>query len=177
MKEIWKDIPGWEGLYQVSNTGKVKSLNYHNTSEENYIKPEKIRRGYLRVGLSKNNKKIRYLVHRLVAEAFIPNPNNYPQVNHKDENPVNNSVDNLEWCDAKYNANYGKRAKRISQTMIDTLPSRKPVIMYDINDKPIRTFQSVSEASRFIGAPVGNISACCNSKRHTCLGYKWKFAS
>ena len=175
--EEWKDVPGYEGLYQVSNTGRVKSLNYHNTGEDNYMKPEKLKRGYLRVGLSKNNKRVRFLVHRLVAEAFIPNPHNLPQINHKDENPENNSVDNLEWCNAKYNANYGNRANRISQTMIDTLPSRKSVIMYDINDSPIRTFPSVSEASRFIGAPVRNISACCNGKRHTCLGYKWKFAS
>lgn len=122
MKEIWKDIEGYEGLYQISNLGRVKSLEkYVNTAIKNNTKvkrKEQIlkqynKNGYLQVTLTHNNKRKYFGVHRLVANAFIPNLNNYPQVNHKDENTLNNCVDNLEWCTAKYNCNYGTRNSRI----------------------------------------------------------------
>ena len=112
----WKDIPGYEGLYQVSNLGEIKSLNYRNTGKEKIIKPRKNKGGYLRVVLCKNGKQKDFLVHRLVAVAFIPNHNNYNQVNHKDENPSNNNVNNLEWCTSKYNSNYGNRNKKLSES-------------------------------------------------------------
>lgn len=114
--EIWKDIKDYEGLYQVSNMGRVKSLNYHNTKEERILK-QNIVRGYYQVCFSVNKKRKYYRVNRLVAQAFLPNPNNYPCVNHKDENPKNNIVSNLEWCDVKYNINYGTRNKRIGKTI------------------------------------------------------------
>ena len=112
-KEIWKDIEGYEGEYQISNYGNVKSLNYLRTGKERILKPGKNRGGYYYVQLYKNKAKNHY-IHRLVAQAFIKNPRNLPQVNHKDENKSNNRVDNLEWCMPIYNANYGTRNKRTS---------------------------------------------------------------
>ena len=124
MEEIWKDIVGYEGLYQVSNFGRVKSLaKYKNGNggskfwrKERILKPANTGRGYLMVVLIKEKKRTTYILHRLVAQAFIPNPNNLPQINHKDENKTNNVVSNLEWCDNKYNSNYGTRNVRIIQT-------------------------------------------------------------
>ncbi|RXM57212.1 NUMOD4 domain-containing protein [Clostridium tetani] len=114
-KEIWEDIEGYEGLYQVSNLGRVKSLNYKNRGIEKLLKQFEDSKGYLKVGLSKNKKSKHLFVHRLVAKAFIPNLNNYPIINHKDENPLNNSINNLEWCTYKYNNNYGTKKERISK--------------------------------------------------------------
>ncbi len=113
--EIWKDIKDYEGLYQVSNLGRVKSLGNSNTRKEKILKPVYHAR-YYQVTLSKNNVCIQYRIHRLVAEAFIPNPKHLPIINHKDENPLNNCVENLEWCDAIYNNNYNNKGKRISKT-------------------------------------------------------------
>lgn len=122
MQEIWKDIPGFENIYQVSNIGNVKTLDkYVNSSIKNNNKVKRKtkilkqynKNGYLQVSLSKENKRYYFGVHRLVAMAFLPNTNNLPQVNHKDENKLNNKVDNLEWCSAKYNCNYGTRNSKI----------------------------------------------------------------
>ena len=115
MKEVWKDIQDYEGFYQVSNLGRIKSLGNSKTRKEKILKPI-YHKQYYQITLSKNNIRIQYRVHRLVAEAFIPNPDNLPQVNHKDENKLNNYVDNLEWCDALYNNNYKDKGKRISKT-------------------------------------------------------------
>lgn len=127
-KEVWKDIAGYEGLYQVSNWGRVKSLKrFVRLRKENdlrgYYKDEKIisqnehQGGYLKVDLFKNNIRESKKVHRLVAQAFIPNTNNYPCINHKDEDRKNNNADNLEWCTYKYNNNYGKRKDKFLQTI------------------------------------------------------------
>lgn len=114
-KQIWKDIPGYEGEYQVSNTGKVRSLNYQRTKGK-VVKLKLCNKdGYMAIGLYKNGKRTKYPVHRLVALAFIPNPNNYPIINHKDENKTNNTVWNLEWCTQKYNINYGNCRKKMSE--------------------------------------------------------------
>ena len=126
MKESWKDIKDFEGLYQVSNRGKVKRIKSIivdisqggvRTREipERLLKQSFAGCGYCSVMLSKNGKVRRFNVHRLVAEAFIPNPSNLPEINHKDENKTNNCVDNLEWCTSKYNANYGNRNSLISK--------------------------------------------------------------
>ena len=114
--EIWKDIKEYEGLYQVSNKGRVKSLNYGNKGEEIIMEASTDKDGYKILGLRKEGKKKMKKVHRLVAEAFISNPNNLPQVNHMDEDKSNNKVDNLEWCDAEYNTNYGTHNERVSKT-------------------------------------------------------------
>lgn len=127
MQEIWKDINGYEGYYQVSNYGRVKSFDTIVPSgTKNHIMHQRIRkgkflkqfdngRGYLKVTLGYNGRKS-FFVHKLVATAFIPNPNNYIEVNHIDENKYNNIVSNLEWCDRKYNCNYGTRNLRLSET-------------------------------------------------------------
>ena len=119
--EIWKPVVGYEGLYEVSNWGIIKALpkidEDGHKRKERLLKPCYDSKKYLIVKLSKNKITKNYKVHRLVAEAFIPNPNNLPQVNHKDENKTNNVVTNLEWCDAKYNNSYGTRKERISKSM------------------------------------------------------------
>lgn len=120
MTEIWKDIVGYEGLYQVSNLGNVKRLKGYKGRgkgyivEEHLIQPSINSRGYQNVVLCKNGKTKTFSMHRLVAIAFLDNSDNLPQVNHKDENKLNNCVDNLEWCDSKYNNNYGTRNKKCS---------------------------------------------------------------
>lgn len=115
--EIWKDIEGYEGLYQVSNMGNVKSLNYKRSGKERLLKPRKNKLGYMFVGLYKDNKPKNFRVHRLVAMTFLENPNNLSCVNHKDENPSNNHVDNLEFCTHEYNMNYGTIKERKSKKM------------------------------------------------------------
>lgn len=117
MCEIWKSVVGWEGLYEVSNLGNVRTLHY---KKPYLMHPVTDAKGYKRVSFVMPNSKRykRYGVHRLVAEAFIPNPNNLPQINHKDENRVNNCVENLEWCTNKYNCNYGNHCKNVSLSRI-----------------------------------------------------------
>lgn len=152
-KEIWKDIPGYEGLYQVNQWGDIYSL-YTNKK----LKWSLSKDGYKQYNLSKNKKKQIMTAHRAVALAFIPNPNNFPVVNHKDENPLNCYVDNLEWCTYQYNATYNnvhiKRGKNLS----------KKVYQYDLNGKLVAIYNSVKEASEFINSYCGNISACANGK-------------
>ena len=117
--EIWKDIEGYEGLYQVSNKGRVKSLGNNKTRREKILQPSENHKGYLRISLYKNGKQKKFLVHRLVAEAFLPNPNNLPQVNHKIddfEHRSDNRVENLEWCTAEYNNNYGTHNEKLSES-------------------------------------------------------------
>ena len=113
MMEEWKEIPGYEGLYEVSNIGNVRRV-----SDLMVLKFSDLK-GYCRVRLRKDGKRKMYLVHRLVAQAFIPNPLNLPQVNHIDENKKNNNIDNLEWCDQTYNNLYGTRLERIRQTRLE----------------------------------------------------------
>ena len=114
MEEIWKDIEGYEGIYQVSNNGRVRSLLYNKIK---MLKTQTYKRGYKYIALSKNGEKKKYKIHRLVAQAFIPNPNNYPQINHKDEDKSNNYINNLEWCTPKYNNNFGTRNERAGQSL------------------------------------------------------------
>ena len=115
MGEVWKNINGYEGLYQISNNGRVKSLPKlagKSWRKEKILKTYLDKDGYVKVILCKENKTKFLSVHRLIAEAFIPNPNEFPQINHKDENKQNNSLENLEWCTCKYNINYGTRTER-----------------------------------------------------------------
>ena len=160
--EQWKDIKGYEGLYQVSNLGRVKTIKTNKIR-----KLEKVRSGYLRVMLCKNNKSERFLVHRLVAEAFISNPNSLPEVNHKDENKLNNNVENLEWCTAKYNNSYGKGA----------LARNQRVIQYDLQGNAIKIWESIKEASEELGVSQEGISACCRGIHKTSGGYAWTYAN
>ena len=118
--EEWKDIPGYEGLYQVSNTGKIKGLPrvtmQNQILKERILIPGVINSGYLQITLHKNGEHKNFLVHRLVANAFIPNPKNLPEVNHKDEDKTNCNADNLEWCTRKYNINYGTHNQRSAES-------------------------------------------------------------
>lgn len=168
MDEIWKDIEGYEGLYQVSNLGRVKSLNFNHTNEEKILKPKKERKGYLRIGIYKNNIQKYYSVHRLVAEAFLSNTNNFPEVNHRDENKENNCVSNLEWCDKKYNCNYGTRNKRRVEKQ------SKQVFQLDLQGNFIKEWESTMECGRN-GFIQSQISLCCNGKRNKHKGYIWKY--
>ena len=147
MLEIFKDIKGYEGLYQVSNLGNVKSLNYNHTGKERILKPGLVKE-YLKVSLCKNNKIRMFSVHRLVAEIFLPNPDNLPCVNHKDENKQNNCVDNLEWCTYKYNANYGNRNKKISIKKRNNIKESIPIRCFDLETKMLTIYPSIREAAR-----------------------------
>ena len=119
--ELWKSIPGYEGKYEVSNKGKVRSIDHFANDGHLYkgrvLKIHKDNQGYCRVWLYHNRKTKPHLVHRLVALTFMPNINNLPEVNHKDENKSNNSVTNLEWCNSKYNSNYGMRKDKVSKAL------------------------------------------------------------
>lgn len=140
--EVWKDIEGYEGLYQVSNLGRVKRIVGEGCSYERIIAPhtnQRLRRVY--VMLSKGGKRKNFTIHRLVANAFIPNPNNLPEVNHIDEDPSNNVVDNLEWCTKKYNINYGTAIYRIRKSNPQCIKCVVDGVVYD----------SLGEASRYIG--------------------------
>jgi len=166
MQEIWKDIKGYEGLYQVSDVGNIKSLNYNKTKQEKNLKFGIDTSGYRVVNLFKNGKPKMYTVHKLVAITFIPNPNDYPIINHKDENRRNNNIDNLEWCTYKYNLNYGERNKKVKQNMKEKEKKngqikRKKVTCITTGE----IFKSVTEASMKTNAYSTTISQCCKGKR------------
>ena len=137
-------------------------------------KNEKTKNGYFRVALYKNGKTKRYLVHRLVAQHFIPNINNFSQINHKDENKENNYYKNLEWCNNKYNVNYGKRNEKARKSIIK-IKGRK-VNQYDLQGNFIKQYSSINGASRQFNRKGNNIRACCKGNQKTAYGYKWKYA-
>ena len=163
MKEIWKDIPNYERLYQVSNLGRIKSLYY---SKEKILTPKIDKDGYLLINLYKNHKSRTFKIHRIVAQVFLSNPNNYTEVNHKDENKQNNKVDNLEFCTHIYNQNYGSKNDWCS----------KKVNQYDLNGNYIKTYNSLNKASKELNIS-NNIYLCCTGKIKTCGGYIWKYVS
>lgn len=177
MIERWKDIEGYEDLYQISNTGKVRSLDrYIKIGQNRRIKKGQIikvpiKKGYYQVRLSKNGKRKSFNVHRLVAKAFIPNPNNLPQVNHKDENKLNNNMQNLEWCNALYNNIYGTRIERVRNK------TGKKIIQYDLNGNFIQEFNSLSDIKRKLNYNMTSISNCCKNRTKKSHGYIWKFKS
>lgn len=177
MIEIWKDIEGYEGLYQVSNLGNVKSLNYRCTNIEKNLKQGLRPKGYPFVRLTKNKIEKLYSIHRLVANAFIPNPDNLPCVNHKDENPLNNNVENLEWCTQQYNCLYGTRNKRITETKNKncSFSCEKPIIQLDKNNNFINEYKSITEASKYTNIELSNIRKCCIKERKSAGGYVWKY--
>ena len=165
--EVWKDIPGYEGLYQASNLGNIKSLNYNNTKKEKNLKSKYDKRGYLAIELRNNGKRYYTRVHRLVAQAFIPNPNNFPQVNHINEIKDDNRVENLEWCTNDYNTHYGTHYKRAAES------NYKKVNQYDLNGNYIKTYNSISEAMN--KTKTTHISSVCLGKRKTASKYHWEY--
>ena len=186
MKEIWKDVKGYEGLYQISNLGRIKSLNYKGTCREGILKPHKNKYGYMYITLYRNGEHKSLRVHRLVAKAFIPNPHNLPEVNHKDENCINNFVyinedgtvnlenSNLEWCTSEYNHNYGTHNERIGKANYNKNTS-KHVFQYDLDNNLINVFPSGKEAQRQLGFDQSTISACCLGKRKSYKGFIWRY--
>ncbi len=185
--EIWKDIEGFEGRYQVSNLGRVKSLNYHHEHRIAILKNRLNRSGYYEVVLCKNNTMKSFKVHRLVAIAFIPNPHNLPCVNHKDENKLNNFVwvnddgtidlekSNLEWCTHKYNTNYGTCQERKAAKMINNTSRSKAVAQYTLDWQLVGKYPSQCEAARQTGIPHKLISQNCCGESKTCHGFIFKF--
>lgn len=165
--ENWKDIKGYEGRYQVSDLGRVKSLNYNKTGKERIKKAAKGSCGYVIVTLSNGGKLKGFLVHRLVAEAFLPNPDRLPQVNHKDEDKTNNAVSNLEWCDRKYNINYGTGTERMK------VSKGKTVYQYTMDGTLVCVYPSAKEAGRQTGYAQTHISACCRGKQNCYKGFIW----
>ena len=190
-KRIWRDIPGYEGKYQVSNTGQVRSLNYNGTGKKQILKGGTTIHGYKQVILYKDGKHKRYSVHRLVAQAFIPNPNNLPQVNHKDENKTNNVAWNLEWISPKDNCNYGTRNKRRSEAMKGQKRTKaakrkmskakkgkgKPVLMFTLDGQFIRRFDCVADANEYLGKGRynANIYLCAGGINNTAHGFIFKY--
>ena len=160
-KEVWKDIPGYEGVYQVSNLGRVMS---HKRGSWKIIKGTKKDNGYLVVWLCSDKMRQHY-VHRLVAQAFLLNPQNFNYVNHKNEKKDDNRASNLEWCTAYYNNHYSDVYKH----------TRKRVVQYSKDMVRIRSYNSQSEASRLTGIYQPNISHVCHQKRGTAGGYFWRF--
>lgn len=171
MQEIWKDIEGYYGLYQVSNLGNVKSLCQNNMKNNPIMKLCLDKCGYNVITLRNKGKKKTHKVHRLVAQAFIDNPNNLPFVNHKDEVKTNNVSSNLEYCDAKYNTNYGTGIKRRSYKQRFSNRNRKRVLNIDTGE----VFISTMEVQRQLGYNNTAISRCCNGKQKTAYDYHWKY--
>lgn len=172
MEEVWKDIAGYEGLYQVSNFGRVKSLPKMCGIRQDYgriLKPFTNKDGYLVATLSLNNKYKHFQVHRLVAEAFVSNPFNLPCINHKDLCVSNNCADNLEWCSVTYNNIYEGRAKRAAEKNL------KPVLQYDLEGNFIKEWEGGSIIQKELGYNATHIYSCCTGKRKTSKGYIWKF--
>ena len=157
--ETWKDIAGYEGYYQVSDKGNVRCL-----ATNSLLKPSKKKTGYVSVCLRYTEKR-ECLVHRLVAEAFIANPLNLPQVNHKDEVKTNNAASNLEWCSAQYNVNYG----------YGSLVKNTGVLQFNIAGKCLRVWPSMKEAAQTLGIKYQGISRVCRKERKTCGGYVWRY--
>ena len=174
MEEIWKSVKGFEGIYEVSNLGRVRSLDRVSAGGARrrgvVLKPSVGEQGYPYVILKFGKKQKTIKIHRLVAAAFVPNPHGFPVVNHKDENRGNASADNLEWCSQKYNANYNdapaKRGKR----------QRKRVNQLDLSGNLLATYQGLCVAERETGVRESKISMCCNGRRKTAGKFLWAFS-
>ena len=160
--ETFVKIDGFNN-YEVSNLGRVRNIK-----SGRILKPKLNKYGYLIHGLYKNNKQKYLFLHRIIATAFIDNPEGKPCVNHIDENKLNNDLSNLEWCTVRENNIHGTRIKRIAEKL-----SQK-VIQLDLNDNILNVFESMRQAERETGIPSGNINRCCNGERKSAGGYKWK---
>ena len=176
--EEWRDVVGYEGLYQVSNLGRVRSVDKIIKTGRGYVsrlvkgKMKKIKvhsNGYLEVNLSSNGKAKTYKIHRLVSMAFIPNPRHFKEVNHKDEDKTNNNVDNLEWCSSKYNANYGNRNKKSS------LARSKSIIQYTLYGVMIAEYNSLTNAGLSVNGNAQGVFSCARGYINQYQGYIWRY--
>lgn len=177
MEEVWRPVKEFEGYYEVSNYGNVRSVdrwvirgngrNY--LKRGNIISMHKRNNGYFQVSLNREGTHKNAYVHRLVAQAFLPNPNNLPCVNHKDEDKSNNRASNLEWCTHKYNNNYGEHNTKISKSL------SYPVAQYDLSGNLVETFESCHDVERKLGFDNSHISAACLGRAHTAYHYFWRY--
>ena len=184
MTEQWRtavyDGIVYEGLYKVSNFGRILSLDYNGTGKPGLMTPVEMPNGYFQVGLSKNGEYKKCYVHRLVAETFLPNPENLPEVNHIDEDKTNNFVflnedgsvnkkkSNLEWKTHRGNCNHGTRNERVAKAQ------SKRVLQLSLSGDLIREWESTRECGRN-GFDSGHVSACCNGKQKTYKGFRWMY--
>jgi len=200
MQTTWKDIIGYEGLYQVSNLGQVRSISrtvYEHNGKRKSLKGQVLKlspttNGYLNVALSINSIRKSIMVHRLVAIHFIPNPNNHSDVNHKDECKTNNHADNLEWCSHRYNVNYGTMLKRRTATVKKSgifkgsnnysygrkgglSAVAKPVLQVSSTGEIINEFSSVIEAATQFNLNPSLITGVCRGRKKTCGSYYWRY--
>lgn len=192
MLEIWRtaiyDGEIYEGLYQVSNLGRFKNLNYRNTGKAELLNPGTNKDGYLQVCLSKNGEYKMCLVHRLIAETFLPNPENKPQVNHKiegdkgkkinmvifnEDGTVNKERTTIEWCTPKENNDYGTRNERVAKANTNGIRS-KPVLQLSLTGDLIREWPSVGECGRN-GFNKGAVAACCRGEKPQYKGFRWEY--
>lgn len=184
-EEQWKPIKGLEGYYEVSNQGRIRSLDrvllgcYGSVQHKKgqLMKPINMPNGYLAQGFNYNGKHRQYYIHRLVAQAFIPNPNNLPEVNHKDEDKANNVVDNLEWCDRIYNIRYGKARAKIAQARRDG--AVRPVVQKDLMGTTLAVYRNSGVAMQSTGIDQSAILKVClkRDKFVTAGSFIWEFAS
>lgn len=178
--EVWKDVPNYEGIYKVSNFGRIKmvkrtlidSLGKKINKKEHILKPRTGNRYYM-IALYKNGKREDLLLHRLIAQTFIPNPENKPFVNHKDENCFNNCSDNLMWCTQKENMNWGTINERMSKNS----KSKRKVNQYDMDGNFIKQWDCMTDFYKSKGLKLKTgIIECCKGRRQSHMGYKWKYA-
>ena len=178
--EVWKDIPNYEGIYKASNFGRIKmvkrtlidSLGKKINKKEHILKPRTGNRYYM-IALYKNGKREDLLLHRVIAQTFIPNPENKPFVNHKDENCFNNCSDNLMWCTQKENMNWGTINERMSKNS----KSKRKVNQYDMDGNFIKQWDCMTDFYKSKGLKLKTgIIECCKGRRQSHMGYKWKYA-
>ena len=181
MDTVWKDVKGYEGYYEVSNTGHVRSVDRYVNCKNGMAKRKgkmlretERSKGYLCVRLSRNNEGRVVEIQRIVAIAFLPNPDDLPCVNHKDENKKNNSVENLEWCTYFYNNNYGNRKAKCREKRINGKMSKK-IFQYSREGELLNEFPSLAEVHRLYGFDASKISLCARNKRKSAYGYIWSF--
>lgn len=181
-QEIWKDIEGYENLYQVSSMGRIKSLHYRKGKSEGYLSFYDNNQGYPLVTLCKNKKQVKTQVSRIVAKAFIPNPDNKPFVDHIDTNPHNNNVDNLRWVTQKENCNntltlqhYSERSGPNKEKFGKDSPLSKVTIQYNLQGDIIKIWDCLMDIKRNTNYDIGHISSVCKGKRKSAYGYKWEY--
>lgn len=184
-QEIWKDIPGYEGRYQVSNLGRIRSLDMlvRTKGGKNAVRKGRIlspvvnKDGYYIVCLCDGRSKKGIRVHRIVAYVFVPNPVGYNIVNHKDRNPANNAASNLEWCDTAYNVTYDGARARSSETRYKNKKGFKNVAQYDMAGNLIAIYDSTAAAARATCCHQGAISNNCVGRSKSAGGFRWEYAS